>query len=212
MSYDVDEQENLDNIKAWWDENGKLITNIITVVLIGFSAYFGYKWWKNQQENKAYSLVAQIGSAIDNQKISDVENLAHKLQKDYPNSTHTAIGILRASDALSKKDANKSIKLLEQVAKNSDQGAYATLASYRLAGLLIDNKKYDEAVNALSNAPNIVWQGLFTDRMGDAYIAKGDAVKAKQSYTQALKIAKDSKNSALESFVQLKMNINNSTN
>ncbi len=212
MSYDLDEQENLENVKAWWSQYGKLVTNITSIILFIIAAYFGYKWWVNNQENEAYKIVTQLNTVIDGnidgKKSDNVLKIAQDMQLKYPNSTHTAVAILRAADNLSTFKTAEAINLLKQLADNNKQENYATLASYRLASLLIDNKKTDEAIALMTKTTEeILWQGLFADRAADAYIAKGDTKKARELYQQALKITKESQNKALEGFIELKMNM-----
>jgi predicted negative regulator of RcsB-dependent stress response len=212
MSYDLDEQESLENVKAWWAQYGKIITNVISVIFFVAAAYFGYKWWVSYQENQAYKTVMQLNAAIDNNingaKNEDVIKIARDIYIKYPNSTHSAVGIMRAAHNLSTFKPQEAMDLLKMVANNSKQENYATLASYRLASLLIDNKKPDEAIALMSKpTEEMLWQGLFADRAADAYIAKGDAKKARVLYQQALKITKESQNKALESFIELKMNM-----
>ncbi len=210
MSYDLDEQEQLENIKAWWERYGNIISNIIIAISISASIFFAYKWWHNFQEKKAYALVTQINNAINNKKYQEVGTLANSLIKDQPSSTHTALGALRASEALASKDINKSIEILSNVANNPKQEHYSTLIKYRLSSFLIDAKKYDEAIKILETTnDNQIWQGLFYDRLGDAQIAKGDIIKAKVAYEKAIKFAQDTYNNELEEFVKLKININN---
>src|SRR5687767_9209656 len=206
MSYDIEEQEHLDNLKVWWATYGKLIINIITAFLIAVSAFFSYKWWRQNQEYKAYNLVNQLNAAIEAKQNKEVLKLANQLKQDYPNSTHAAVGIIRTGEILQDdKNANlEVINLLRFVANNEKQEQYAILANYRLASILINNKNYDEAIS-LMNKPvnNNIWQGLYADRTADAYAAKGDIQKAKTFYEKALKIAKDSKNHGLENFISL---------
>ncbi len=213
MSYDLEEQEQLENIKLWWAEHGKLVSNIISVILIVISAYFGYKWWMNYQEEKAYELVTQLNAAIEANKTSEILKIASELKIKYPNSTHTAVGILRAAQTLPAKNTVEVIDLLKFTANNAKQEEYTILASYRLASILIDNKKFDEAIELMKKPikDNMMWQGLFADRAADAYVAKGDRQKAGILYEQALKSAQETQNKALQNFVELKMNVSTIT-
>jgi predicted negative regulator of RcsB-dependent stress response len=105
MSYDVEEQEQLENVKAWWAEHGKLVSNVISVVLIVVSLYFGYKWWNNYKEEKAYALVTQLNAAIDANNPAEILKVVLDLKTQHPNSTHTMVAVLRATQALPSKNS-----------------------------------------------------------------------------------------------------------
>jgi predicted negative regulator of RcsB-dependent stress response len=201
-------------VKAWWAEHGKWVSNLISVVLIVISAYFGYKWWNNYQEEKAYALVQQLNAAVDTNNATEILKVANDLKTQYPNSTHTAVGILRAVQTLPAKNNNESIDLLKFVSSNPKQEEYVLLANYRLASILIDNKKFDEAIELMTKPvkDSPIWQGLFADRAADAYVAKGEKDKAKPLYEQALKSAQETQNKALQNFIELKMNVSTVTN
>ena len=214
MSYDVEEQEQLENVKAWWAQHGRLVSNIISVILIVISLYFGYKWWNNYKEEKAYALVTQLNAAIDAKNSAEILKVALDLKEHYPNSTHTVVAILRSAQILPAKNSTDVIDLLKFAANNSKQKEYTILANYRLASILIDNKKFDEAIELMTKPikDNPSWQGLFADRAADAYAAKGDKQKAKALYEQALKSAQETQNKALQNFVELKMNVSTAAN
>ena len=77
------------------------------------------------------------------------------------------------------------------------------MARVRLAGFLLDDNKYEEAVSLLNAAqPTDRQIALVNDRLGDAYFAKGDTVSARRVWEEALKHPIDP---ALMGFVQLKL-------
>ena len=49
MAYDLQEQESLDELKAWWEKWGNLVLSVITVVCLAFAGYNGMKWWERHQ-------------------------------------------------------------------------------------------------------------------------------------------------------------------
>ena len=205
MAYDLQEQESLDELKAWWEKWGNLVLSVITVVCLAFAGYNGMKWWQRHQAQEAGLAYSSLQTAIMQQsEVSSVEKIVDVLIEDAGSTVYGPMGALSASRYLeSKGEAAKAQELLHWVVTESDRIEYQTVARVRLAGFLIDDKKYEEAVSMLSAAqPTDRQIALVNDRLGDAYFAKGDIVNARRVWQEALKHPIDP---ALMGFVQLKL-------
>ena len=205
MAYDLQEQESLDELKAWWEKWGNLVLSVITVVCLAFAGYNGMKWWQRHQAQEAGLAYSSLQTAIMQQsEVSSVEKIVDALIEDAGSTVYGPMGALSASRYLeSKGEAAKAQELLHWVVTESDRIEYQTVARVRLAGFLIDDKKYEEAVSMLSAAlPTDRQIALVNDRLGDAYFAKGDIVNARRVWQEALKHPIDP---ALMGFVQLKL-------
>ena len=205
MAYDLQEQESLDELKAWWEKWGNLVLSVITVVCLAFAGYNGMKWWQRHQAQEAGLAYSSLQTAIMQQsEVSSVEKIVDALIEDAGSTVYGPMGALSASRYLeSKGEAAKAQELLHWVVTESDRIEYQTVARVRLAGFLIDDKKYEEAVSMLSAAqPTDRQIALVNDRLGDVYFAKGDIVNARRVWQEALKHPIDP---ALMGFVQLKL-------
>ena len=205
MAYDLQEQESLDELKAWWEKWGNLVLSVITVVCLAFAGYNGMKWWERHQAQEASVAYSSLQTAIMQQaEVSSVEKIVDALLEDAGSTVYGPMGALSASRYLEGKgEAAKAQELLHWVVSNSDQTEFQTVARVRLAGFMIDDKKYEEAVSLLSAAqPTDRQIALVNDRLGDAYFAKGDIVNARRVWQQALEHPIDP---ALMGFVQLKL-------
>ena len=205
MAYDLQEQESLDELKAWWEKWGNLVLSVITVVCLAFAGYNGMKWWQRHQAQEAGLAYSSLQTAIMQQsEVSSVEKIVDALIEDAGSTVYGPMGALSASRYLeSKGESAKAQELLHWVVTESDRIEYQTVARVRLAGFLIDDKKYEEAVSMLSAAqPTDRQIALVNDRLGDAYFAKGDIVNARRVWQEALKHPIDP---ALMGFVQLKL-------
>ena len=205
MAYDLQEQESLDELKAWWEKWGNLVLSVITVVCLAFAGYNGMKWWQRHQAQEAGLAYSSLQTAIMQQsEVSSVEKIVDALIEDAGSTVYGPMGALSASRYLeSKGEAAKAQELLHWVVTESDRIEYQTVARVRLAGFLIDDKKYEEAVSMLSAAqPTDRQIALVNDRLGDAYFAKGAIVYARRVWQEALKHPIDP---ALMGFVQLKL-------
>ena len=87
---------------------------------------------------------------------------------------------------------------------NSKHTALVPVAKIRLAGLLLDQQQYEQALNALqSPAPS--FEALFADRRGDIFAAQGESQKALEQWRLAL--ASLGANQGLASALQLKIDM-----
>ena len=53
MAYDLEEQEQLDEFKAWWALHGKKVVTLVTVLVASYLGYQGWHYYQNQQAMKA---------------------------------------------------------------------------------------------------------------------------------------------------------------
>ena len=205
MAYDLQEQESLDELKAWWEKWGNLVLSVITVVCLAFAGYNGMKWWQRHQAQEAGLAYSSLQTAIMQQsEPASVEKIVDALIEDAGSTVYGPMGALSASRYLeSKGEAAKAQELLHWIVTESDRSEYQTIARVRLAGFLLDDQKFEDAVSILKAAqPTDRQVALVNDRLGDAYYAKGDLVNARQVWQEALKHPIDP---ALMGFVQLKL-------
>ena len=163
------------------------------------------KWWERHQAQEASVAYSSLQTAIMQQaEASSVEKIVDALIEDAGSTVYGPMGALSASRYLEGKgESAKAQELLHWVVANSDKTEFQTVARVRLAGFMIDDKKYEEAVSLLSAAhPTDRQIALVNDRLGDAYFAKGDIVNARRVWQQALEHPIDP---ALMGFVQLKL-------
>jgi predicted negative regulator of RcsB-dependent stress response len=205
MAYDLEEQEQLENVKAWWAQYGKWVSNLITLVLIAVCAWYGYKWWQSDQLQKAQLLNEKIDAALIAKQKNDVLGAAKELLEKYPKTEHAALGILKAVYSLKESDPAVVINMLEELVKKQ-QGPYKTLVEYRLSGIFLEQNKIDQAQKYLAQTPtNKTWAALFNERQADILIIKGDKQGAIKLYQNTLDYAKQVKNQAWINLVELKL-------
>jgi predicted negative regulator of RcsB-dependent stress response len=96
-------------------------------------------------------------------------------------------GLLAAKVQLDKGKADEARATLEWVAANAVEDEYRVIAKLRLAGVLLDQKKYDEALKQLPADAGKAFEGLVADRRGDILQAQGKKDEAKAAYEQAWK-------------------------
>ena len=183
---DLEEQEQLDQLKAFWKQYGNLITWGLTLVLAGFAAWNGWNLWQRDQSVKAGAMFDELEKAAIAGEASKAAGIFKDLRERYP---RTAVaqqgGLLAAKVQFEKGQADEAAASLAWVADNAKEAEYQTVAKLRLAGLLADQKKFDEALKQLDGATAKEFEALVADRRGDILLAQGKTEDAKAAFRKA---------------------------
>jgi predicted negative regulator of RcsB-dependent stress response len=190
MSYDLQEQEQLDAFKAWWKANGNWITTAATVVVLAILAYQGWSWYGMRQAAAASALYDEFdraSSSKDPKDIAKARDLVGTLIEQHGSTVYAAMAALRAAKAnIDAADLKTAKGQLTWVADHAAQRELGLLGRVRLAGLLLDEKAYDQALQVLNVDVPDAFVAEFADRRGDVYAAQGKAKDARAAYTEAL--------------------------
>ena len=191
MPLDLEEQEQIDQLKAFWQKYRNLITGVITAALFAYAAYSGYQWWRNNQAVEASKLYETMVSAIAKGDREQTLRAADDLQKDFGSTAYASMsGLVAARIAADAGDAAKSLTYLRWVAKNASNDGYGGLAKVRLVSQLIEQgteKDFAEADQILKEKPVTGFESLWLERRGDWYLAQKNIDQAKASYQDAWK-------------------------
>ena len=185
---DLEEQEQLDEIKHFWKRYGNAITWALIAVLGAFAAWNGYQYWQRSQAAQAAAMFDEV------EKVSR-EGDADKLQRAFDDmksrfsSTAYApqAGLLVAKTLYESGKVDGAKAALTWVAEKSTDAGYASVARLRLAGLLLDAKAFDEATRALETGITEEFAALQADRRGDILLAQGKKPEAREQYLKAFK-------------------------
>ncbi|MES2502400.1 MAG: tetratricopeptide repeat protein [Pseudomonadota bacterium] len=186
MAYDLEEQEQLDEFKAWWKKNGKLATNLVLAALVAYAAWQGYGYYQNKKATEA-SVLYQALVVTEASKVADIKTQATKLTADYASTPYAGrAAILSAKASLGANDTKAAKTQLEWAAKNAKESTTKAIASLQLAGILFEEKNYDSALQLLTSDKDKGFMGLKEDLKGDIYLAQGKTADAKKAYEAAL--------------------------
>jgi predicted negative regulator of RcsB-dependent stress response len=184
---DLQEQEQVDALKAFWAKYGNLIMWSVTLVLAAFA---GWNWWQKLERDKANSASTMYGELQTAAQAGDAKRAAEILgdmKSKVPKTTYAQLGALLAAKAQADKgDSANATANLQWVADNGND-ENAAVAHLRLAGLLSDAKKYDDALKQLALVKPASFASLVSDRRGDIELAQGQ----KDAAVKAYKIAYD---------------------
>ncbi len=191
MPLDLEEQEQLDQFKAFWEKYRNLITAVVTTALFAYAGYSGYQWWRNSQATQASQLYDTMMSAIGKGDKDQTLRAADDLQKQFARTPYASMSSLVAAKiAADAGDASKAMEYLRWTAKNASNPGYEALGKLRLATELIEQgteKDFAEADAILKEKPIMGFEALWLERRGDWYLAQKKTAEAKTSYQEAWK-------------------------
>ena len=191
MAYDLEEQESIDQMKAWWDQWGTPITAAVCVCCLGFAGWNGWQWYQRNQAAQPSGAYVQLQNAIYQNDTKNVKSIADGLIEDYGTTIYAPLGAL-ASAAAEVQEGNLDLgrDRLVWVIEKSGHPEYDTIARVRLAGVELSAKKPEAALQALEPAKPVPDQtALVEDRLGDVYYAMNDFEKARAAWQKAVKAA-----------------------
>lgn len=185
---DLEEQEQLAELKHFWNEWGNLITWVLIAVFGAIAAFNGWNYWQRTQAAQASALFEEIDRAAAANEGARVERAFADIKEKFPRTAfaHQA-GLLmaRVMEDKGNKDAAKAA--LSWVAEQASDEGYQAVARLRLAALLVDAKQYDEALKQLSAGYPPEFEALAADRRGDIYNLQGKKAEARAEYLKAWK-------------------------
>lgn len=185
---DLEEQEQLDQLKAFWKQYGNLVTWLLIAVLAGVAAWNGWNWWQREQAVGASGMYDELERSAAAGDVNAITRVATDLRTRYPRTTYAQQGALLAARwQFEKGQIEPAREALNWVIAQSGEPELRALAKLRLAGLLADEKKHDEALKQLESIDVKGFEGIAADRRGDVLAAMGKAEEAKAAYNQALK-------------------------
>ncbi len=185
MREDLEQQEQLDAIKGFWQDNKKWIVPLVAAGLLAAAGLNGWSAWQNRQANQATDALVAMEGALAEQNL-DKARVAYKaLVDDYGRSTQAAIGGLELAKVYSGHGQLAEARgVLEVVAKHpADE--FAWIAKIRLAGVMLDENNAKGALDVLSGSPPKEFSGLVNDRKGDVHAALGNKEEARTAWKRA---------------------------
>ena len=202
---DLEEQEQLDQIKHFWKKYGNLISWVLIVVLGSYASWNGYKYWQRDQAAKAAVLFDEVERAVNGGDVARVERSLADMKDKFGGTQYAHQAALLAAKALQAKDKAEAARAaLKWVAEVAPDPAYRDIARLRLSALLLDAGSNDEALAQLSAPFTPAMAGLAADLRGDVMQVKGQKGEAVSAYQSAWQLLSDSPD--YRRLVQAKLN------
>jgi predicted negative regulator of RcsB-dependent stress response len=185
---DLEEQEQLAEIKHFWNEYGNLITWALIAVFGAIAAWNGWQYWENTQSTQASAMYDEVERAAQSGDTARVERAFSDMKDKFGGTTYAQQAALLAAKTLEEKGKLDEAKAaLAWVADKSSDEGYQAVARLRLAAILVQAKAYDEALKQLSGPFPREFEALADDRRGDIYKLQGKKAQAVAEYTKAYK-------------------------
>ena len=185
---DLDEQEQLDQIKHFWAKYGNAISAVLIVVFGSIAAWNGWQYWQNKQGAEVAVLFDEFERATKAGEFERMQRALGDMQKQYSGTVLTAQAALLAAKTHVDREQNEPARAaLAWVAESASDDALKAIARLRLSALDIQAQAWDAALSQLAAPVPVAFAGLVADRRGDVFMAQGKTEEARQAYEAAYK-------------------------
>ncbi len=185
--YDLEEQEQLDELKAWWKQYRKLIALVIVAAAATVGGFQGWSYYQQKQGIEAGELYSQLQAALGGGDVKKVQDIATVLAEKYARSGYASFAaLIGARVAFESGDTATAKTRLQWVIDNGRNDETREIARLRLAAVLLDEKRYDDALRLLDMQHIDALSALYADLKGDVLVAQGKTHEARSAYQLAL--------------------------
>lgn len=205
MAYDLEEQEQIATLKGWWKDNGTRVLSAIVAAAIAVAAWQFWRNWQADQSRQAGALYDTLIKAVQGGDPKALRDAGGALVESFPRTLYASMGALASARYYVEHGDPKNARAqLQWVMERSPSDEMRDLARLRLAGVMLDEKAYDEALALLGAKHAAALEGQYAALKGDVLVAKNQASEAKAAYRLALEKS-DQRNAAFRASVQLRL-------
>lgn len=185
---DLEEQEQLDQLKHFWKQYGNLITWGLIVVLGAVAAWNGYQFWQRNQSVQSSAMFDEVEKVVRGGDVQKAERAFVEMKGRFSAAVYTQqAGLMVAKMAYEAGKPDTAKATLNWLVENASDKGYVSVARLRLSAMLIEAKAYDEALKVLGTGIADEFSPLAADRKGDIYFLQDKKAEAKVEYQKAYK-------------------------
>ncbi len=185
--YDLEEQEQIDALKGWWRQNGRLVIAAVVAAALAAAAVTGWRTFQANKAMEAAQLYASLEEAVRASDTAKTKELSAALMEKYAGTAFGPMAaLLSAKSSFEQGDLKSAAAQLEWALENAKDEETAAVARLRLAAVRLDEKQYDEALRLLDAKHPPAFDGLYLDLRGDVMLAQGNTAEARAAYRDAL--------------------------
>lgn len=185
MAYSIEEEQEINQLKDWWKENGK---TIIVAFILGVGGMFGWRYWQAHQAEQIAQASAQYDALIYSAQQDEQAKKANIEQFVQANSktAYAVFALLdEAKKATEKQDFAAAEANLNQALTQSQDEVLTSIVALRLSAVQFQLGQLDNALTTLNQVKGESFNARKAILTGDIQVAKGDKVAAKNSFEQA---------------------------
>ena len=191
MPLDLEEQEQVAELKAWWRQHGNLIVAVILAIAFAFAGWQGWRWYQGNQAAQAAALYDTLARGVQTGDVKAVRDAAGSLLEHYPRTLYASMGALvSARFHFDRSDLKSAKAQLQWAIERSSSEDFRDLARLRLAAVLLDEKAYDDALKLLDEKHGAAYDAQYAALRGDILVSKNQPADARSAYKVALEKAK----------------------
>jgi predicted negative regulator of RcsB-dependent stress response len=190
MPLDLEEQEQLAELKAWWNQWGTLIVSALLAAALALAGWQGWNWYRGKQAAEASVLYDTVTKAAQGGDAKALRDASGSLVENFPRTLYASMAALvSARFHFDRNDLKTAKAQLQWVVERSPSDDLRDLARLRLAAVLLDEKAHDEALKLLEAKHGAAYEAQYAALKGDILVAKNQAGEAKAAYQLALQKA-----------------------
>ncbi len=183
---DLQEQEQLDAVKAFWKRYGNLVTWLLVLVLAAFAGWNGWTWWQRDQAMKSGAMFDELERSAQAGDVAKTARIFSDLKERFPRTAFAQQGALATAKLqFDQGQLDAARDSLAWVAEKGLEEEIRTVARLRLAALQTEAKQFDAALKTLDGATAPTFEALVADRRGDVLAAQGKPELARAAYQTA---------------------------
>lgn len=203
---DLEEQEQLEQLKAFWGQYGNAITWGLVLVLLVFAGWNGFQYWQRNQAAQASALYDEVERMVVSGDLAKMQRAFDDMKNRYPSTVYAQqAALLLAKASVQASNTAQAKAALRWASEQGTDTALSTIARLRLSSVLLETKEYDEALHVLQSDPaDPEYLAMTQDRRGDVLVAKGDRSAAIDHYKKAFADAATKPD--LQRLVRIKLN------
>ncbi len=185
-TYDLEEQEQIAELKAWWKLYGNRLVNVATVIALVVIAWQGWNWYQRNQSGQASMIYGVLQKAVQDKDTQRIKAASGELIEKFGRTSYASLGALSSAKAMIEAGDSQTAKVQLLWAAEHAKDEFRDLARLRAAGVLLDEKAYDQALKQVQGASSPAFEVRFLDTRGDILSAQGKKAEAVTAYQSAL--------------------------
>jgi predicted negative regulator of RcsB-dependent stress response len=203
-SYDFEEQERIAELKAWWEDNRWFVLGAVLAAFAALAGYRGWVYWRAHEADDAAALYRPVAEAAKAKDAKKLPEAAQAVIDKHPRSYYASeAALVIAKSAFDAGNLEEARKRLEWVVANGVE-EHRGVARVRLAAILMEQKKYDDALKILDGNKDEAFVPLAADLRGDIMLAQGRLDEARAAYKLAMD--KSSPRNPVKNLAETKLN------